>query len=39
MTAKKKLEEEKVILTGDVYRNKRAMINMTLKVEGLKEKL
>jgi predicted RNase H-like nuclease (RuvC/YqgF family) len=34
---KKKWPEEKVQLTTDVERNKRAMLNMTLKLEGMKE--
>jgi hypothetical protein len=36
---KKKWSEEKVQLTADVERNKRAMLSMTLEMEGMKEEL
>jgi hypothetical protein len=39
LAAKKKLEEEKVQITDEIEWYKRAMINMTLKTESMREEL
>jgi predicted nucleic acid-binding Zn-ribbon protein len=39
MATKQTMEEEKVKLTADVERSKRAMLTMTLEMEGMKEEL
>jgi predicted nucleic acid-binding Zn-ribbon protein len=39
ITGRKTMEEEKVKLTADVQRNKRAILAMTLELEGMKEEL
>jgi hypothetical protein len=39
LTAKKKLEEEKVQFTDEVEQHKRPLINMTLEMESMREEL